>query len=164
MFLRCEGGIPPSAAALGLRLGGGIPPRRSSSREGGVPPRRSSSSSLLTRGGCTLERRSCICRGVHPPPAATPGHREGYRYRRQMLVSWSSDEVHPHALTCYAGQQISDPHALTCFGPRIGSPWLRLSSNSARMNPTASRNILTPLPALHEPVSGPKSKQNLRCS
>ena len=39
---------------------------------------------------------------------------------------------------------------------RIGSPWLRLGSNSARMNPTASRNLFKPLPALREPISGPK--------
>ncbi len=43
------------------------------------------------------------------------------------------------------------------FAPRLGSPRLGLSSNSARMNPTASRNLLKPLPPLREPISGPKS-------
>ena len=42
------------------------------------------------------------------------------------------------------------------FWSRIGSPWLRLGPNSARTNPTASRNLLKNLPALREPVSGPK--------
>ena len=47
------------------------------------------------------------------------------------------------------------------FWSRIGSPWLGLSSNLARMNPTASRNLFKPLPALREPISGPKySKKN----
>ncbi len=45
------------------------------------------------------------------------------------------------------------------FWPRIGCPWLGLSSNSARMNPTASKNLLKPLPALCEPIFGPKSKK-----
>ena len=45
------------------------------------------------------------------------------------------------------------------FWSRIGSPWLRLGSNLARMNPTASRNLLKPLPALREPISGPKFQQ-----
>ena len=44
------------------------------------------------------------------------------------------------------------------FWPRIGSPWLGLSSNSARMNPTASRNLFKPLPALREPIFGPTSQ------
>ena len=30
------------------------------------------------------------------------------------------------------------------------------------MNPTASRNLFKPLPALREPVSGPKSKKNVK--
>ncbi len=46
----------------------------------------------------------------------------------------------------------------------MGSPWLRLSSNSARLNPTASRNLLKPLPALREPISGPKFQKNLNIS
>ena len=47
------------------------------------------------------------------------------------------------------------------FWSRIGSPWLGLGSNLARMNPTASRNLFKPLPALREPISGPKyRKQN----
>ncbi len=46
------------------------------------------------------------------------------------------------------------------FWSRIGSPWLRLGSNLARMNPTASRNLLKPLPALREPISGPKFRKN----
>ncbi len=41
------------------------------------------------------------------------------------------------------------------FWSRIGSPWLGLSSNSARMNPTASKNLFKPLPALREPSWGP---------
>ena len=45
------------------------------------------------------------------------------------------------------------------FWPRIGSPWLDLGPNSARMNPTASRNLFKPLPPLREPVSGPKYKK-----
>ena len=48
------------------------------------------------------------------------------------------------------------------FWPRIGSPWLGLSSNSARMNPTASRNLFKPLPALREPISGPKYRKKIR--
>ncbi len=48
------------------------------------------------------------------------------------------------------------------FWSRIESPWLGLGSNSARMNPTASRNLLKNLPALREPVSGPKSQQKKR--
>ncbi len=45
------------------------------------------------------------------------------------------------------------------FWSRIGSPWLGLGSNSARMDPMASRNSFKPLPALREPISGPKSKK-----
>ena len=40
---------------------------------------------------------------------------------------------------------------------RLGSPLLRLGSNLARMNPMASRDLLKPLPALREPIFGPKS-------
>ncbi len=49
------------------------------------------------------------------------------------------------------------------FGPRIGSPWLGVGSNSARMNRTASRNLSKPLPALREPVFGPKTKKHAKC-
>ena len=45
------------------------------------------------------------------------------------------------------------------FWSRIGSPWLGSGSNSARTNPTASRNLLKILPALRQPVFGPKSKK-----
>ncbi len=45
------------------------------------------------------------------------------------------------------------------FWSRIGSPWLGLGSNLARMNPTASRDLLKPLPALREPIFGPKSQK-----
>ncbi len=48
------------------------------------------------------------------------------------------------------------------FWSRIGSPWLGLGSNLARMNPTASRNLFKRLPALREPVFGPKSKKNVK--
>ncbi len=44
---------------------------------------------------------------------------------------------------------------------RMGSPWLRLSSNSARMNPTASKNLFKPLPALREPIFSTKSQTHL---
>ena len=37
---------------------------------------------------------------------------------------------------------------LTLKMSRIGSPWLRLGWNSARTNPTASRDLFKPLPAL----------------
>ena len=47
------------------------------------------------------------------------------------------------------------------FWSRIGSPWLRLGSNLARMNPTASRNLLKPLPALREPISVPKFRKQI---
>ena len=50
------------------------------------------------------------------------------------------------------------------FLPRIGSPWLGLSSNSARMNPMASRHLFKPLPALLEPAFGPKSQKKLKNS
>ncbi len=43
----------------------------------------------------------------------------------------------------------------------MGSPWLSLSSNSARMNPTASRNLFKPLPALREPIFSTKSQTHL---
>ncbi len=49
------------------------------------------------------------------------------------------------------------------FWSRIGSPWLRSGSNSARTNPTASRNLLKPLPPLREPVSGPKYQKPENC-
>ncbi len=60
-----------------------------------------------------------------PPCPAEPGegYREGYRYRRQMLVSWSSDEVHPHAVTCYAGQQISDVTVAPLTLAGVGCLW-----------------------------------------
>ena len=48
-------------------------------------------------------------------------------------------------------QRVQNPQKLS----RMGSPWLRLSSNSARMNPTASKNLFKPLPALREPTWGP---------
>ena len=51
---------------------------------------------------------------------------------------------------------VPKPH----FWSRIGSPWLGLGSNLARMNPTASRDLLKPLPALREPIFGPKSQKN----
>ena len=53
-----------------------------------------------------------------------------------------------------ANSRVQNPQKLS----RMGSPWLRLSSNSARMNPTASRNLFKPLPALREPIFGPKSQ------
>ncbi len=45
------------------------------------------------------------------------------------------------------------------FWSRIGSPWLGLGSNLARMNPTASRNLFKPFPALREPIFGPNNKK-----
>ena len=36
------------------------------------------------------------------------------------------------------------------FWSRIGSPWLRSGPNSARMNPSAPRNLLKNFPALRE--------------
>ena len=41
----------------------------------------------------------------------------------------------------------------------MGSPWLRLSSNSVRMTPMASRDLFKPLLALREPIFGPKSQK-----
>ena len=49
------------------------------------------------------------------------------------------------------------------FGSRIGSPWLGLGPNSARMNPVPPRNLLKPLPPLREPASGPKYKKSENC-
>ena len=50
------------------------------------------------------------------------------------------------------------------FWSRIGSPWLGLGSNSARMDPTAYRNLFKPLPALREPIFGPKISKYLKKS
>ena len=47
------------------------------------------------------------------------------------------------------------------FWSRIGSPWLGLGSNSARMDPAAYRNLFKPLPALREPIFGPKISKYL---
>ena len=49
------------------------------------------------------------------------------------------------------------------FWLRIGSPWLGLGPNSARMDPTTSRNLLKPLPPLREPVSDPKYQKPENC-
>ena len=48
------------------------------------------------------------------------------------------------------------------FWSRIGSPWFRLRPNSARTNPTASRNLVNPL-LLREPVSSPKYHKSKNC-
>ena len=59
-----------------------------------------------------------------------------------------------------ANSRVPNPYKMS----RMGSPRLRLSSNLARMNPTASRKLLKPLSALREPTSGPPKSKNQNIS